>query len=574
MRVLLLHPEDSFPSNERVGRWDLIVDFARAPASTYERWSTQTACPIISIYDFAKEIDDLRFCKKLLQLGMGCLVDRYGIDWWDVLSLGIVASLLQFVLLDRLAKHIGSPCELHATRLFPQAEVLRKTLSCTLGTQGGRFQSIRKQFRHYAGALANLDAAQLSQVIQDKFDRYHAIRRGFSRRGSPSSVPVILLPSAYVNVSRMAARYAELLPEQQFLLVLARRSGQLQSSPSNVRMASLDPYFGSSRDGEARLCDEWRILRQRLVRDDMLFDAADRAGMLERVTSGLTWGLRVRDAWLNVLDMQPVVGCLCADDTNPYTRIPLLLVKNRGIPIFACHHGALDSWMALKTFAAGFYLAKSEMERDYLIYTCNVDREKIVLGAPVRPSPSQVTTERPERSWMVFFTEPYEATGWRSEEVYRDLLPHLCSLAQRCGLKLVFKLHPFESIKGCRKNLRRILGQKEPEIEVIAGPLTNDLWGKIRFALTVESSTALECAAKRIPVFLCTWLRDAYSGYVRQFAKFGVGHALESPEQIADIPHLLSTQNRPASAMEKTMNADTLHGLFLASDFLPSAINS
>jgi hypothetical protein len=447
-------------------------------------------------------------------------------------------------------------------------------LSCTLGIQGGRFRSIRNQFRHYSSAFANLDAGQLSQVIQDKLDHHHTIRRRLSRRGSPSSVPVILLPSAYINVSRMAVRYAELLPEQQFLLVLARRSGQLQPSPSNVRIDSLDPYFGSSSDGEVRLSNEWRILRQRLVHDDGLFEAADRAGMLERVTSGLRWGLRVRDAWLNVLGMQPVVGCLCADDTNPYTRIPLLLAKNRGIPTVACHHGALDSWMSLKTFAAGFYLAKSEMERDYLVHTCDVDREKIVLGGPARPSPSQVAIERSERSWMVFFTEPYEATGWRSAEVYCDLLPRLCSLAQRCGLKLVFKLHPFESIKGCRKKLRRTLGQKESGIEVIGGPLMNNLWDKTRFALTVESSTTLECATRRIPVFLCTWLQDAYSGYVRQFAKFGVGHALESPEQIADIPHLLATQNRPTSAMEETMNAETLRGLFLASDCLPSAINS
>ena len=175
---------------------------------------------------------------------------------------------------------------------------------------------------------------------------------------------------------------------------------------------------------------------------------------------------------------------------------------------------------------------------------------------------------------MVFFTEPYEISGWRSEEVYLDLLPRLCSLAQTCGLKLVFKLHPFESIRGHRKKLRRILGEKQCEIEVIAGPLTDDLWRKTKFALTVESSTALECAAKGIPVFLCTWLRDSYTGYVRQYAKFGAGHMLESPEQIADIPHLLEKQNRTTAATEKIIDGETLQALFSANYSMPAAINT
>jgi hypothetical protein len=507
---------------------------------------------------------------------MGWLIDRHGIDWWDVLSLGIVPDLRQLILLSRLARYIDSPCELHATRPFPLAESLQNLLSCPLRIQGGGFQSLRRQFRHYSGVLSNLDAAQLSQVIQDKFDQHHNIRRRLFSRKKSSGYPVILLPSAYVNVSRTAVRYAALLPDQTFLLVFARRSGQLQSLPANVLMASLDPYFGSSNNGEACLFDEWRVLRQRLVREERIFEAADRAGMLERIGSGLQWGLRVRDAWRNVLEMQPIAACLCADDTNPYTRIPLLLAKSRGIPTVACHHGALDCWMALKNAAADFYLAKSKLEHDYLAHECRVAQEKIVLGGPACAglAASQATTECFERVWMVFFTEPYETSGWRSEEVYLDLLPRLLSLAQSCGLKLVFKLHPFESIRGHRKKLRRILGQEERKIEVIAGPLTDDLWRKTKFALTVESSTALECAARGIPVFLCTWLRDSYTGYVRQYAKFGVADVLESPEQIANIPHLLEKQNRSTAATEKTIDPEILQGLFSADYSIRVAINS
>jgi hypothetical protein len=564
MNVLLLHPEDNLPSEKSVRAWNLIVDFGRAPASTYARWSTQTACPVISIYRFAKEIEDLRLCGELLKPGMGCMLDGYGIDWWDVLSLGIVAELQQLILLNRLAKYIDASCELYATRPFWLATVLQNQLGCKLKALGSGFDSIRRQFWHYADAFSNLDTAQLLQVIQDKFDRSHAIRRRLSRQRSKLNTPVILLPSAYVNVSRMAVRYADLLPEQNFLLVLARQSAKLQSLPFNVSATSLDSYFGSSNHEEAHLFDEWHVLRQQLIHSESIFKAADQAGILKRVGSSLQWGLSIRDAWTNVFDTQPIAGCLCADDANPYTRIPLLLAKNRGIPAVACHHGALDCWMTFKTLVADFYLAKSEMEHDYLIHTCEVPREKVVSSGPdgTRAAASETNPERSERSCVCFFTEPYEAGGWRSEEVYIDLLPRLCSLAQSCGLKLVFKLHPFESIRGHRKKLQRILGRQAREIEVIAGPPTSDLWRKTKFALSVESSTAVECAARGIPVFLCTWLRDSYSGYVQQYAKFGVGCALESPEQIAHIPELLRTRNWSTATFEEAIHPETFEDLF------------
>lgn len=573
MKVLLVHPEDNLPSDKSSGAWDLVVDFSRAPVSTYERWSKQAACPVISIYEFAKEIDDLRLTGELLQLGRDSVVDRYGIDWWDVLSLGIVPDLLKLMLVDRLAKYIDRPCELHATRSFLQATIVQNFLNCTLRIRQSPFQSVITRIRHYSGVISKLDASQLSQVIEDKFDQHHGIRRRLSRWKSLGNAPVVLLPSAYVNVSRMAVRYAELFPDQPFLLVYARRSGKLQSLPANVFMVPLDSYFDSPCSKEEHLFDQWQILRKKLIHEEKLFEAADRVGMLDKVESGLHWGLRVRDAWRNVLDREPIVGCLCADDTNPYTRIPLLLAKNRGIPTIACHHGALDCWMSLKTPAADFYLAKSEMERDYLIRRCHVAQEKIVSGGPAQPYRLEPTTEPSGRTWMVFFTEPYEASGWRSEAVYRDLLPRLCSLAQTCGLKLVFKLHPFESIRGHRRKLRRILGEKEREIEVIAGPLSDELWEKTKFALTVGSSTALECTARKIPVFLCTWLRDPYSGYVQQYAKFGVGHALKSPEDIADIPHLLGSQNPSSAKMEQSIDARLFRRLFSTDCCLATASN-
>lgn len=570
MRVLLLHPEDNIPSQ---GRWDLIVDFGRAPESTYQRWSKQKGCQVFSIYDFAREIDDLRLCRQSLQAGMGVLIDRHGIDWWDVLSLLLVPEFQQFILIERFAKHIDASCELYATRQFSLATALQHRLNCTLKILGGHFGAIRRHFQHYSCALSNLGAAQLSQVIQDKFDRYHHIRRRFAAKRKASSVPLILLPSAYVNVSRTAVRYAESLPEQMFLLVLARRNARLQSLPSNVLMASLDGYFAAPADAEPDLFAEWHSLRRKLAHDSWTFEVAERVGTLEKIEPNLRWALTVRDAWLNVLEPEHIVGCLCADDTNPYTRIPLLLAKLRGIPTIACHHGALDCWMALKSLASDFYLAKSEMERDYLIRRCDIAAEKIVVDAPreAAQAGSQLATA-PSR--IVFFTEPYEANGWRGEELYRDLLPRLYRLSETCGMKLVIKIHPFENIGAHCKRLRRILGQEARKIEVIVGPATSDLWQSTRFAITVESSIALECAERGVPVFLCAWLRDPSSGYVRQYAKFGVAHRLESPEEISNIPDLLKMPISPAAAPEISVDRRLLQSLFFADCCLPSAVNN
>jgi hypothetical protein len=112
------------------------------------------------------------------------------------------------------------------------------------------------------------------------------------------------------------------------------------------------------------------------------------------------------------------------------------------------------------------------MERDYLTRMCMVPPEQLVIGGPasVEDTAEPVSRAFPA-SWLVFFTEPYQTGAWRADEVYRDLLPRLCSLAQTCGHRLVFKLHPFESIRSIRRLLRRYLRPRiERGILVIAGP--------------------------------------------------------------------------------------------------------
>jgi hypothetical protein len=341
-------------------------------------------------------------------------------------------------------------------------------------------------------------------------------------------------------------------------------------------MRSLDPYFTSANHPVVNsVLESWDNLKKRLINCAEEFKIAEATGVLGRIPALLRWGIAARDAWNQVFETENVIACLCADDTNPYTRIPLILANKRGIPSLACHHGALDYRMAMKTNHADWYLAKGEMEKDYLLRKCEIAPEKIVVGGPGRKETiAQPITGEGNKPWLVFFTEPYQAAGWRVDEVYREILPRLSVLAKTCGLRLVFKLHPFESEKGHRRWLRRYLPHEESEICVICGPPTAELWQKTRFAITVESTVALECTALRIPVFLCAWLRNPLAGYVQQFERFGAGIVLDNPQQISDIPFLLKSQamkSSPQARLWQTIEPDRLRELLSGNHSLRTA---
>ena len=578
-KILLLHPEDTFPRLGPSDGWDVVVDLGRAPLTTYEGLSRDAGCKVFSLYRFAAEVGDLYRLRELLHLGMGWMVDRSGIDWWDLLSLFLADDLQQLMMVHRLSKELGPGCELYSSRPCPLATALQRLLGGRLTNLEGPFQSVIRRARHYHRVFSHLDSEQLVQVLEDKFDTGHSMRRRFTRRSHTTKQPLILLPSAYINVSRTALSYAELLQDHQFLLVLARSSGKPTSLPPNVRSTSLTPYFVPNDTREmASLLDSWDCLRKRLVGAAEEFNTADAVGVLGRIPVLLPWGIALRDAWSQVFESENVTACLSADDSNPPSSIPLVMAKKRGLPALACHHGALDYQMAIKANHADFYLVKNEMEQDYLRRTCHLAPEKIVIASPAssKPAPPHSMARR-SAPWLVFFTEPYPSYGWRSNEIYRDLLPRLCSLAQTCGLRLVFKLHPFESIKGHRRMLRRLIPEQERDIDVIAGPPSDQLWNKIRCALTVQSSTALECAALGIPVFLCAWLRDSYSGYVQQYARFGAGEVLETPEQIDEIPRLWerpSENSFQPHTYRRAIDSDKLADLFSGTHSLRVAINA
>src|SRR5580704_4070441 len=222
-------------------------------------------CSLVGLYDYAEEIDDLRLLQRLLQLGTGRTVDQWGIDWWDVLSLELVPQLQQLMLANRLSKELGASCELYASRRHPLAMALQRLLGVRLTILESRFQSVVRRAHDYRDTLLHLDMAQLAQVFEDKFDGNHSIRRCFTRRGHTSEEPVILLPSAYINVSRAALAYAKLIPDQKFLLVHTRSNANLPST-ANVRSVPLTPYFVPSDKQEiACLIESWNALKKRLI---------------------------------------------------------------------------------------------------------------------------------------------------------------------------------------------------------------------------------------------------------------------------------------------------------------------
>ncbi|MGA9471852.1 MAG: hypothetical protein WBV36_05270, partial [Terriglobales bacterium] len=235
MRVLLLHPEDDFSGQWKCQHWDWIVDLARAPRSFYDEWSTALGCPVSSIYAFAREIEDVQVWRDLFAIGMGRVLDRFGVDWWDIVSLLLHPDLQDIRLAARLAEKLGGNCTLTASRPSLLAKAVQVHPGSRLDVLQSRIDArFRNRITRYRTAVRNLNLAQLRQVAYDKFDSRYRWRRNFAAPVAPSSQHVILLPTAYSNVTRAALNYAQLLPEQRFLLVVARESGAPSETPPNV----------------------------------------------------------------------------------------------------------------------------------------------------------------------------------------------------------------------------------------------------------------------------------------------------------------------------------------------------
>jgi hypothetical protein len=544
MGVLLLHPDDDFHGSWTRQHWDSVIDLGRAPRSYYDEQSAALGCPVFSIFDLAVEVEDLQVWRPLLESAMGRVVDRFGIDWWDVISLMLQPELQDVRLALRLAEKLSGCRTLTVSRPSLMAEALRLRLGIPLRVlHGGLRKRLMRGVARRSSAVTNLSFEQLRQVVYDKYDPHYRWRRKVSAVHSlkAESEPVVLLPSAYLNVTRTAFRYARILPEQKFLLVLARESGAVSPAPTNVQTVHLSGFAAKDCDQDElkNLEGRWEQMGQSL-REEPAFRSPLYFEILKKGPRWLRWGMAVRDAWLRVFNTYPVAGCLSGDDSNPYTRIPLLLAEQRGVPAVAYHHGALDCRMAYKNPRFSNYLAKGEMERDYLERVCGVDASRVRVGATSlqgRENPSVWSESAP---WITFFTEPYETDSWRAEAIYREVVPRLCAAARRAGKTVVLKLHPFESARQRRSLVKRVLSEDDRRlVSMTDAPLSREILQKTWCAVTVESTVAFECASAGIPAFLCGWLRHAYAGYAPQYVRFGVARMLEHPDDLLGIPDMV-----------------------------------
>ena len=548
MRVLCLHPEDD-PVNGPWSdeRWDRVVDLGVAGEQTHARWSGRFGCSVEPVPKF--EMEDFAVVRRALSSGFGCVVDEYGLDWWELISIRFHEQIALIVRLKKLAAQLSTNDKVFVTRPGFHA----KALGLLLEKSVEPFRERAPFFRRTRGMIETarkFNFTQLLQILGDKYDAGYRVRRWVAHHKPKLENAIVLLPVAQGNAARTALSYAALLPDRKFLLVATRPSGWVAHTAPNVAAAKLASYaggkFSQGRDTELRrLLNRWRQLGLEGVRNPEI-TLLSRVGTFSGITRILRDGLSIRDAWLGVFERERVSAVLCTDDTNPYTHMPLLIAQQRGLPTMACHHGALDGGHLVKRSHADVTLAKGAMEKDYLADTCGLPEEKIEVGAPSLRRPINVEA-RHSKSSIVFFSEPYALDGGRCREVYRELLPPLADLASRMNLKLVVKLHPMESGRERRKLVNAALSStQQKKVGVIEGVLSEELLDSASFAVTVQSTAAVDCAIRGIPVFLCKWLDYSYYGYVDQFIRYRAGAPLHSPAEIAKIPDVL--ENFPAPA--------------------------
>jgi hypothetical protein len=544
--ILFIHPDDDPEAGPWANqKWSRVIDLGLAGSDAYERWSRKFGCPVQSIYDTGNGFEVIQRVRDLVSGGLGKVTDSFGIDWWQIAVAYLYSQLETLVWLRRVVQGMGAGEDARVSRLGFHADALRQMLGGRLATFAQSTSSPRGVARYLAVAR-RLPAWQVAQILWDKYDPALEIRRRFARQPGIPDAAVVLLPSAYGNVTRTALDYAKTTPGLKFLLVAARRSAWTEDLPQNVRGEWLASYARRSeaRHSEyAEILEKWTQLRTRIEAEPEIA-ILDRLGLMDDFPSRFRNGLTQRAAWESVFQHEEVQSVLCADDSNHWTLLPLLLARKFEVPTIACHHGALDVQRMFKQNAADVVLAKGAMEQDYLVRVCKVPASEVEVGGPGPAGNRNGAGSAVQRfkPLIAFFSEPYEVFSGRGEEFYRDLVPPLADLARQTGRKLVVKLHPAESRSERERIIRNLLSpQQRQVVSLVTGSTTPELLQQTWFGITVLSTVASECAVAGVPCFLCRWLEFTHYGYVDQFLRFGVGRELKEPSDIARIPQLLET---------------------------------
>jgi hypothetical protein len=197
------------------------VDLGRSSESTERAWQEIAQAPVVRLEAFRHPVEDARSAGQILSAGNGLLTDSKDLDWWELLAFLIHAELETVLLLRRMLGTLSLAAPVSATRDAWPVSGLALLANLTV-EPFGRGAS---RLRHYLDLSQSLSPAKIAEIAFDKYDAGYTWRGLFTPARPPPSQPVILLPSAYTNVSRAGAAYARLLPEMKFLLVATRRSG-------------------------------------------------------------------------------------------------------------------------------------------------------------------------------------------------------------------------------------------------------------------------------------------------------------------------------------------------------------
>jgi len=540
MKILCLDPECQ-PLNGKwaAERWDRVVDLGFAGKVARDQWSAAFECAVETVPKL--EADGFARMRQVLSEGLGHVVDQYGLDWWELISIWFHEQIELIIRLEKLAASMPENSELFVTRTGIHAEILSslqgRSIRC-FSTPN----SILHRTGHICSTARNFNVSQLLRIIGDKYDAGYELRRFLTHRLVQAQGEIVLLPVAHVTAARMAVAYAAMLRRRKFLLVSTRHSGWISERPQNVAAAKLAAYAHTKVDDQEYrdLLANWRRLESDLTKTTEL-KVLTGLGTFANIPKLLRNGLAIRNAWLRVFAHERVSAVFCTDNTNPYTHIPLLLARRRKLPTIACHHGALDGGYLFKRSHADVVLAKGRMEWDYLVDRCAVPDEKVELGAYAirRQREFASAAEKPS---IIFFSEPYELDYGRTQQIYAEVLPRLAEMARSMNRELVVKLHPMERVRERKKLVNATLSAPQrSRVKVIAGSLSEELLERVFFAVTVQSTAAVDCTIRGIPTFLCAWLDYSRYGYLEQFVKFGAGFPLHSPSEIAELPRLLES---------------------------------
>jgi hypothetical protein len=562
MKILLVHPDDSVDLGPWTkNRWDLAFDLGWSGRHAYSRQTERMGFPVSSIYDLLDHETHRLRMREVLSLGLGQLVDSESVDWWDVLSSFFYAQLEEILLVSALAERIPDKAEVFTTRPHAAVPALSQLLDGRTKREIKSFSAspqtgVGDKFRRYLKAASALRVEQISEIAFDKWDTDYRLRRNLHRPPRTSSTPAILLPSAYSNVSRSEIAYAKMLSHRRFLLVITRPNGRLPMLPDNVELRWLAAYTPRSLAATAKETDRLIALFQQMQNNrfeaNCFLRLAIKLHVFARFARMLRTGLRIRDAWREVLIREPLTAVLSADENNPFTRLPTVLAQSRKLHTVFCEHGALNMTFGIRPLVSHRYLLRGDMARDYCTEWCGMSADKIIVGAPaespnsVPPStfesanPTNATQKERKKDQIVFYSEAYELYSGRTATFYAELLPELCLLAQKMNCKVIVKLHPFESFRMRTAIINQAISAEQRNlVELREGPMTPDLFERAYCSLTLESTVAVESTAHGVPCFLCTWFDASWYDYAKQFAKFSAGYPLDSPQKIREIPQLL-----------------------------------